>query len=51
MVTELTHDANVKQAVPFVGNGLWVTSVTDPDGYHLYFESPTEVPEETIYEG
>ena len=36
---------------PFVGNGLWVTSVTDPDGYHLDFESPTEVPEETIYSG
>lgn len=34
---------------PFVGNGLWVTSVTDPDGYRLDFESPTEVPEETVY--
>ena len=36
---------------PFVGNGLWVTSVTDPDGYRLEFESPTDVPEETIYDG
>jgi catechol 2,3-dioxygenase-like lactoylglutathione lyase family enzyme len=36
---------------PFVGNGLWVTSVTDPDGYDLYFESPTEVPEGTEYSG
>lgn len=36
---------------PFVGNGLWVTSVTDPDGYHLDFESPTDVPEETVYSG
>ena len=34
---------------PFVGNGLWVTSVTDPDGYRLDFESPTDVPEETVY--
>jgi catechol 2,3-dioxygenase-like lactoylglutathione lyase family enzyme len=34
---------------PFVGNGLWVTSVTDPDGYELYFESKTDAPEETIY--
>jgi lactoylglutathione lyase len=34
---------------PFVGNGLWVTSVKDPDGYRLDFESPTDVPEETIY--
>jgi lactoylglutathione lyase len=34
---------------PFVGNGLWVTSLTDPDGYRLDFESPTDVPEETVY--
>jgi catechol 2,3-dioxygenase-like lactoylglutathione lyase family enzyme len=34
---------------PFVGNGLWVTSVSDPDGYRLEFESPTDVPEETVY--
>ena len=32
---------------PFVGNAMWVTQVTDPDGYELYFESPTDVPEET----
>jgi lactoylglutathione lyase len=35
---------------PYVGNGLWVTSVTDPDGYRLDFESPTDEPEDTIYE-
>jgi lactoylglutathione lyase len=34
---------------PFVGNGLWVTSVQDPDGYRLDFESPTDVAEETVY--
>jgi lactoylglutathione lyase len=34
---------------PFVGNGMWVTEVSDPDGYDLYFESPTDVPEETIF--
>ena len=34
---------------PFVGNGLWVTSVSDPDGYRLDFESPTDVPEDTTY--
>ena len=34
---------------PFVGNGLWVTSVTDPDGYRLDFESPTDAPEESEY--
>jgi lactoylglutathione lyase len=33
---------------PFVGNAMWVTSVTDPDGYRLYFESPADVPEETV---
>ena len=32
---------------PFVGNSMWETHVTDPDGYRLYFESPTDVPEET----
>ena len=36
---------------PFVGNNLWVTSVQDPDGYCLDFESPTDVPEETVYSG
>jgi lactoylglutathione lyase len=34
---------------PFVGNGLWDVSLTDPDGYSLHFESPTDVPEETMY--
>lgn len=33
---------------PFVGNGMWVTRVTDPDGYSLFFESPTDAPEETV---
>ena len=32
---------------PFVGNRLWDTELIDPDGYHLHFESPTDVPEET----
>jgi GNAT superfamily N-acetyltransferase len=34
---------------PFVGNSMWVTRVTDPDGYDLYFESPTDAPEESEY--
>jgi lactoylglutathione lyase len=34
---------------PFVGNGMWVTSVEDPDGYRLEFESFTDVAEETLY--
>lgn len=32
---------------PQVGNGLWVTELTDPDGYALCFESPSDAPEET----
>lgn len=36
---------------PFVGNRLWVTTVTDPDGYKLSFESPTDAPEESEYSG
>ena len=34
---------------PFVGNAMWVTNVSDPDGYKLDFQSPTDVPEETEY--
>ena len=33
---------------PFVGNAMWVVSVTDPDGYRLDFESATDLPEETV---
>ena len=36
---------------PFVGNGLWVTNVIDPDGFRLEFESPTDVAEGTTYSG
>jgi lactoylglutathione lyase len=32
---------------PCVGNGLWVVSYRDPDGYRIDFESPTTVAEET----
>jgi uncharacterized glyoxalase superfamily protein PhnB len=34
---------------PFVGNGMWVTSMTDPDGYSLHFESVTDAAEESEY--
>jgi lactoylglutathione lyase len=36
---------------PFVGNGMWVTQVVDPDGYHLLFESRTDAEEESVYDG
>jgi catechol 2,3-dioxygenase-like lactoylglutathione lyase family enzyme len=34
---------------PFVGNGMWVTELSDPDGYKLFFESPANEAEETIF--
>ena len=37
----------IEASEPQVGNGLWVTSVTDPDGYRIDFESETDTPEET----
>ena len=36
---------------PFVGNQMWVASLLDPDGYSLHFASPTDTPEETVYDG
>ena len=44
-----TLSRNLEPRRPFVGNNMWVTILTDPDGYKLDFESPTDVPEETIY--
>jgi lactoylglutathione lyase len=35
---------------PYVGNQLWVVPVSDPDGYHLEFASPTDAPEESELE-
>ena len=32
---------------PFVGNHLWVVPLSDPDGYRIEFESPTDAPEES----
>ena len=41
----------VDARIPRVGNGMWVTGLVDPDGYDVYFESPTDEPEETEYPG
>jgi catechol 2,3-dioxygenase-like lactoylglutathione lyase family enzyme len=38
---------SLEPSEPFVGNNMWVTCISDPDGYKLDFESPTDVPEET----
>lgn len=42
-------EKGINATEPFVGNNMWVTSVTDPDGYRLFFESDTDVAEETKY--
>lgn len=39
----------VDASTPFVGNGMWVTGVRDPDGNRLEFESETNTPEETLF--
>jgi hypothetical protein len=39
----------IQTSKPFVGNGMWVTSLSDPDGYQLAFESATDAPEDTEY--
>jgi lactoylglutathione lyase len=41
--------AGLSASEPFVGNKMWVTGLKDPDGYQIYFESPTDVPEETMF--
>jgi lactoylglutathione lyase len=28
---------------------MWVTPLTDPDGYRIFFETLTDVPEDTQY--
>jgi len=42
-------DRGLPVSEPFVGNGLWVVMLKDPDGYKLEFESLTDVAEETTY--
>ncbi|WP_428661203.1 VOC family protein [Runella sp.] len=39
----------IEASNPFVGNSMWVTSLSDPDGYRLDFESSTDVPEGTEF--
>lgn len=37
----------IEATEPEVGNSMWVTCFSDPDGYKLDFESMTGVPEES----
>jgi hypothetical protein len=30
---------------------MWVVGLTDPDGYRIEFESPTDAAEESVQEG
>lgn len=39
----------IKASRPFVGNGMWVTSLLDPDGYRIEFESCTKEPEDSQF--
>jgi lactoylglutathione lyase len=34
---------------PFVGNNMWVVGMKDPNGYNIFFENTTDVPEGTRY--
>ncbi len=37
----------IEASEPEVGNAMWVTCLSDPDGYRIEFESPTDISEET----
>jgi lactoylglutathione lyase len=39
--------SGIEASEPQMGNSMWVTSLLDPDGYQLEFESVTDVAEET----
>jgi lactoylglutathione lyase len=39
----------IQATKPIVANGMWLTSLLDPDGYKLEFESYTEVAERTEF--
>jgi lactoylglutathione lyase len=44
------RERGLAPARPFVGNRMWVTELADPDGYSLFFESPADAEEESVYE-
>lgn len=41
--------AGLPVSEPFVGNSMWVVGLKDPDGYNIFFESDTDVPEGTTF--
>ena len=46
-IYRLALSRGIAASEPFVGNGMWSTTMSDPDGYRIEFESYTDVPEET----
>jgi len=49
MTKKWIHESElrIQASRPFVGNGMWVTSISDPDGYRIDFESYTDAPEDS----
>jgi lactoylglutathione lyase len=46
-IYHVVRSRGIEAEEPLVGNRMWVTELPDPDGYRLFFESVTDVPEET----
>lgn len=42
-----TKSRGLETSEPEVGNQMWFTCISDPDGFRLSFHSPTDTPEET----
>ena len=47
-IFDRARSAGLEPGEPFVGNAMWVTSLRDPDGYSIHFESLTDVKEGTL---
>jgi len=39
----------IQASRPVVENGMWITSLVDPDGYSIAFESYTDAPEDAVF--
>ena len=50
-IHDQAKEVGLEPEEPYVGNDLWVTSFSDPDGNRIEFESPTEVSEGTKLSG
>ena len=46
-ISPQTVSRAIQASEPQVGNSMWVTTLSDPDGYRLEFASITDVAEET----